>query len=227
MGADIDATDHVGETPLFHVRNVEIARLLVDLGAGVNAETSAGTTPLHRAFVQDHLDVARFLIERGAKVSDETTPLTCVKSAEAAQMLIDRGVSINYQAPRRRPISRNSTPDNENVHLEAVEDVGLSPLMAAASSGYADVVQLLLRLGANVDASTRWFGTALLQNLSWYKFEVARMLIEAGAECQRCGAERWEYASAEVDGTSLRPKRLRSALRGADNGGPGGVALAP
>ena len=87
-GGDVDirnkcnGTGHLGETGLhcaaFWGRD-EIARLLIDAGADVNALTERKSTPLHEAARLTNVGMARLLIKRGAKPDardkDDKTPL--------------------------------------------------------------------------------------------------------------------------------------------------------
>lgn len=47
-GVSVEARNHLGETPLFWVCDVSVARFLVQNGANVNAKNKIGDTPLHR-----------------------------------------------------------------------------------------------------------------------------------------------------------------------------------
>ena len=72
-GVDVNVKDEGGETPL-HVaalmNNAEVAELLIDEGAEVNAKgVLDGNTPLHWAAWNGHTEVAEFLIEKGAHVN--------------------------------------------------------------------------------------------------------------------------------------------------------------
>jgi ankyrin repeat protein len=46
--------------------SLDVARLLIDSGADVDARDEDGRTPLHWAALNKSLDMARLLIERGA-----------------------------------------------------------------------------------------------------------------------------------------------------------------
>jgi hypothetical protein len=81
-GADVNAKDNNGSTPLFFCAlkgHVEVARALIEAGADVNAKKDNGVTPLHMCAYTGHLEVSRALIEKGADVNakedDGVTPL--------------------------------------------------------------------------------------------------------------------------------------------------------
>jgi ankyrin repeat protein len=65
-GADVDARDHGGQTPLHQLAStgrgfVQMAELLLANGADVNATTESGLTPLELATQHDHRRLAALL----------------------------------------------------------------------------------------------------------------------------------------------------------------------
>ena len=81
-GADLDARDALGRTPLYYAvynEHLKIAELLVKNGANVNVKHKANKTPLHLAAELGNLRMVRLLLKAGAKVnaldSDRGTPL--------------------------------------------------------------------------------------------------------------------------------------------------------
>jgi len=86
-GADVDAKNNVGDTPL-HMTALSghkiITELLIAKGADVNTKDEDGGTPLHIAVSGAHKEIAELLITNGADVNakdDEgSTPLDNLKS---------------------------------------------------------------------------------------------------------------------------------------------------
>ena len=73
-GADIDARDVNGRTPLYwassghHFKDDSVVQLLLERGADVNARAKNDSTPLHRASKHGALEVVRLLLGHGADV---------------------------------------------------------------------------------------------------------------------------------------------------------------
>ena len=71
-GADVNAKDEDGRTPLLHAAyqgNNEIAELLLANGADVNAKNEVDTTPLHHAALYGHKETVELFITNGADVN--------------------------------------------------------------------------------------------------------------------------------------------------------------
>jgi ankyrin repeat protein len=70
-GADVNAKDEHGGTPLNWTETKEIAELLIAKGADVNAKDEDGETPLDRAIDLEHTEVADLLRKHGGKTGEE------------------------------------------------------------------------------------------------------------------------------------------------------------
>jgi ankyrin repeat protein len=68
-GADVNAKNDFGWTPLHQVATKEIAELLIAEGAEVNVNDRGGSTPLHNAVIGFQKEVAELLIANGANES--------------------------------------------------------------------------------------------------------------------------------------------------------------
>jgi len=96
-----------GWTALHLAANAEIAAMLIDAGADINARNrhkayGPGNSPLSAATYQQRLDVVRLLIERGANASQGDnagfTPLHLAVASgylEIAKVLLDAGADAN------------------------------------------------------------------------------------------------------------------------------------
>jgi ankyrin repeat protein len=104
-GADVEAEDEYGRTPLHWAslnNYVAIAKLLIEAGADVKAKNVYGHTSLHYASANNHIETAKLLIERGAdleaKTNDGWTPLYWASARnfiEIVELLIERGADVN------------------------------------------------------------------------------------------------------------------------------------
>jgi uncharacterized protein len=102
-GADVDARDEDGRTPLFSAvlgGSVGLVGLLLESGANINARDKEGWTALHFAAQEYELEIARILVARGADVNaqddDGASPLwravfSYAGRDEIAQLLLQSG----------------------------------------------------------------------------------------------------------------------------------------
>jgi ankyrin len=94
------ALHHIGEDRSLEAapdrvrREVTVARLLIEVGADVNARNSAGATPLHEAARRGRLALAALLLEKGANVNardlSQHTPLHYADNGHRSYRKSDR-----------------------------------------------------------------------------------------------------------------------------------------
>lgn len=69
-GADVNAADKYGDTPLFVVLNPDCARLLIDAAANLNAVSNNGETPVHAyCYSDDYCDILKVFVDAGADIN--------------------------------------------------------------------------------------------------------------------------------------------------------------
>ena len=167
-GADVNAARGDGMTALHwaaETGNAEIAEILVSAGAILEVTTRLGAyTPLHVAGRKGAAGVIRVLLDAGANPSTVaatgSTPLHLVAgagSAEGAKHLLDAGAEIDALAG----------------------DAQQTPLMFAAAADRADVVELLLKQGADPNLTTTLMEAATRSAVDNYAGERMQEVLDA------------------------------------------------
>ena len=158
-----------GSTPLHDAAEdgkIEVAKLLIESGALVDAKDNDGFTPLHIAAVNGKLESAKCLIENGANVTAKTTlqktPLYYAAKngeVEVAKLLIANGALVDAKT------------DEENT-----------PLHIAAYKGHRDFVKFLIENGATIDIKSMDEITPLHIAVRENKLNIVKCLVENGAK---------------------------------------------
>jgi uncharacterized protein len=164
-GADAKTTASTGLNALMMAAtsgDAECVRLLIEHGADPNAkETERGQTALGYAASFNRIDAIRILLQHGASpdlASNVITP-RALKGADAAALAGADGVSKGGGNPKG----------------------GLTPLMYAARQGNMEAVRALLDGRASIDAVNGDRSTALLLAAINAHFDIAKYLVERGA----------------------------------------------
>lgn len=171
-----------GLTPIYRASTREVAKVLIDAGADVNARTTE-TEPVY-CFAH----------------TTGVTPLCLVGSAEVAVVLIDHGAKVNatdsegrqplhYQAALASSLSsaRGRLEVMEVLlanggDVEALSKGRFTPLMAAAAGGNIDAMKLLIQKGSKIDHQDDKGWTPLYYSASTGRWDAVRFLLENGAD---------------------------------------------
>jgi ankyrin repeat protein len=141
--------------------------LIVTHGEDVNAECGRHWSPLHAASHQGHADVVCLLLDHGANVNSRKgfrrIPLRIAydrRHIEAMRVLLEHGADVDMQM--------------DNIFGTLLHD--------ASYHGQAEIVHLLLRHNANVNARSLWKKTPLHFASEEGHTKVVRLLLECGAD---------------------------------------------
>jgi len=209
-----------GMTPLHYAarhNHVEVARLLIEAGAKVNAREADDITPLLMAISSNNVAVAQYLLSHGGDKNAADwygrTPLweavnvrnLYVHNAtfkngidrapllELIQALLAAGSDVNARTKETPPF-RNHLLEITGS-LEWVDFTGQTPFLTAALAGDVTVMKLLLQHGADPRIDT-FHGTSALMAAAGVNWVVAQtwtegpqQLLEAVKLCYELGMD--------------------------------------
>ncbi len=109
-GADVNAKDSNGYTPLFHsikTGNDKVSKLLIEKGAKICIKSRYGFTVLHHSCIFGDIEITKLLIDKGADVNvismNNLTPLhfACdkAKDEKTITLLINKGAKVEEYLP--------------------------------------------------------------------------------------------------------------------------------
>jgi hypothetical protein len=202
-GADVNAKDDWGWTPLIHAATTtpEIVTLLLKKGA--KAKANKGWTPLMKAAMYSSTpEVVTLLIEAGADVNAKDnngkTPLLLAKTSDVIKILRDAGArgptqeeAVEAVEATEKLVSawdkdiKGSRADyfriliSEGADVNSKDDSGRTMLWIAAQRSSLEIVTLLIEKGADVNAKNNNGKTPLSRATN---IEIIKLLKAAGAK---------------------------------------------
>jgi ankyrin repeat protein len=170
--ADVNTVSYNRFTPMHVVTDAAVARLLIKAGANLKAKDAWSKTPLQNAAQMGRKDVCEAILASGYP-ADLTTALWLGKRDLVKKMIKDNP-AIAKVAEGGSDLWGNTTP-----------------LGVAAEKGDKEIVELLLKAGAPVNAATErpnWGSITAVCNAVWAKeYEITEILCKAGADCNMTG----------------------------------------
>ena len=144
-----------------------VCEVLIDAGADIETKDDMGRSPLHWACRSGSLEVVKMLHKQGAGV--------CVTCNFGYSCLIFAAYHGHTETVRYlvglKDVDVNHTAKN-----------GWSALVCAVRQKHADVVQVLIDAGADIEARDEDLCTPLMSSCGKGELPIVKMLLKAGAE---------------------------------------------
>lgn len=191
-----------GQSPLMVASEkgrLEAVELLIEKKASSDSRDASGWTPLMHAIFAQRPDVVKLMLharanaQAVAETDGKVTPLILAASAsrlELVKLLLASGASKEmYDCDGCRPLHHAARRGNggavlalieAKAKIEAQDQQGFTPLLAAVSAGRAECVRLLLSHGANGQAVDFQQRTAKSLATTYEHDRVLKVLAEGG-----------------------------------------------
>lgn len=185
-GADVNALDVKGLSPLHRCLSARNCKMLLDAGANPNILSKNEANPLHYC---NNKEVAELLIAAGANVNNrdnyDCTPLHACLNADVCRALLAAGADVNARdIYGYTPLHLSDDPEISRLLIQAGANVndtnnyGTDILNSASVRGATEAVRVLLENGAVIKNAD-----ALMQEVCYKGHaELAALLLKHGAK---------------------------------------------
>ena len=182
---------------------IEVLQAIIDHGANVNATNKGKNTSLMTACINKNESAINVLLNAGSdpNIADDTDGNTCLYTAvqqecciEVLQAIIDHGANVNAKNKKNETALTlaclNKNEDAINVLLNASADPDIADdtygdtclYTAVQQECCIEVLQAIIDHGANVNATDKRNGTALMTACQSGEVDKVNVLLNAGAD---------------------------------------------
>jgi ankyrin repeat protein len=201
--------------------------VLIKMGANIEAANATGETPLFAAVKQDSPSTIKALLDNGGSLNARDTLGNSLLHAavrwhaiHGAETLLDKGLDINCHALNGKTPLHDSirwwTPDMELLLLRRGADIevrdaeGNTPFMEAILAGNSPSMEQLFRIGADIKTRNFRGDTALHISASMDRTEISTKLLDWGVSIHARNAQnRTPFQNAIAAGS---PRLIRTFL---------------
>ncbi|WP_353271463.1 ankyrin repeat domain-containing protein [Wolbachia endosymbiont (group A) of Rhorus exstirpatorius] len=165
--------------------SVNVAQLLLSIGADIDIRCDQNWTPLHYAVSAGQYDMVRFLVDQGASIlakdNNVKTPLRIVNelgNTEVANFLRAKLDKYLFSAIERKDIRKVSDFLDGGANIEAKGINNQTPLCVASCKGNLYVLKLLLSRNAKVNVQDDSRKTPLHYAAGEGHLDAAKLLLD-------------------------------------------------
>ena len=198
-GADVEAEDVLGETPLFKAadtNNNELVEFFLKCGSTANTKNKCGETPLMKAIDDCVVSNVKPLLEHGASVNATDQHgifrlLHRLRSSdvEICELLLEYGCDGNIADDNgETPLHQLAWgPDimkmllDKGAHVGALDRENRTPLHAASYQGHPSSIELLIHHGADINSTDNHGWTPLHFAAAGENYDALEVLIQNGS----------------------------------------------
>ncbi|XP_061194807.1 kinase D-interacting substrate of 220 kDa B-like [Saccostrea echinata] len=178
--------------------NTGIVKDLIEHGANVNICSEINCTPLLIASKYGHNKIMKYLMEYGTCFSalhtGNNTPLVlestnCVNQNSYRQFKIHTTLEESKYQPLQENRNDSTVKPLKQIEIDTsqYEYIGnCTPLLIATRNGHKEIVQLLVKHGADVNICTDKNTTPLFVASRDGNFEIVKYLVDHGADINIC-----------------------------------------
>ena len=198
-GANVEAKDDLGETPLFKAAETdnELVEFFLKCGSTANTKNKFGETPLIKALDVFKVSIVRTLLEHGASVNatDQHGILPLLhrlssSDVEICELLLKYGCDVNIADDNgETPLHQLAWgPDimkmllDQGAHVGALDRENRTPLHAASYQGHPSSIELLIHHGADINSTDNHGWMPLHFAAAGKNYDALEVLIQNGSD---------------------------------------------
>ena len=239
QGADVNATDEYGRRPSYYSNSDEVTKLLEEHGG-------YKVTTLLDAVKDQDLDKVKVILEQNPELANAETRTTgysvlhhaiAINNIELVKLFIEENVDLNHKIKDGKCPLELAMENRINIEIPKMliangADVNIKPkyqyqygiLYTAINKKDPDLVNMILKSGADVNVNFSSLGTPLYCSIKNRTPQISKLLIKAGAcnsdntqiECLKVALDNYDYETIELllenctDVTDEKVKKLFS-----------------